>query len=215
MNHQWRWRYLHLYWLGLILWWWSCQGKEPPGTAALVNKEPVKEHYLRDEYTRLFLPLRYVPSSRYRAEKDLTNFYQDSAALKVLQNSLANLEFTDREIDFFADTSNFFDHILIIDFDYTPLDIKSGRALKGLMRRKFEELEANFPELDIRSTEAVLRQYAGNHYFKFKNAFENTMSGTGYFFNTYFITTPKKTYYVQEICSSEKDNELWLSGIKY
>lgn len=157
--------------MGLLFLCWTCQEKQPSGGTELVNKEPVKEHYLRDDYTRLFLPLRYAPSSRYRAEKDLTNFYRDSAALLILQNSLTRLELTDREIDFFADTSNFFDHILIVDFDYTPLDIKSGRALKGLMRRKFEELEAFFPELDIRSTEAVLRQYGGNHYFKFKNVF--------------------------------------------
>lgn len=213
-------RYFFDHTIGIMIWTWlilftSCETKKGTVSSPLVNKEPVREHYLKDNYTRLTLPLRFASSSRYRLERDLKRFLQDSLSLVIWQNKLEGLEFRNADLDFFADTTNYFNHLLIIDMPLTSLNAKAGVAVKSIMQQHLKAAEALVPGLDIREQEAVFRQYGANKYFKFKHLFNFTTTETGYHQITYFVSTPKKTYYVHEISANEMDSEMWISGLKY
>lgn len=189
----------------------SCKNTEPKTSSQdlFANSKTVE---LEGGNTTMKIPSTFEKSSRYRLQQDIPRFNSDSMSLLVTQKNLEMLEFEDSDIDIFVDSVSKFHHIIIIDFEQTPLSKQTAAFLNSDLTNSFKNLDESFPQISIEKLESTLRRNDQLTCLKFKFKINNLIDNTYTHYRTvYFLTSAVKSYVIYESSEYKEDlgDYLW------
>lgn len=177
------------------------------------QKKPANNYFLYDHNLSMQMPENYKASSKLRAEQDLKNYFVDSTALALFQRNMEMMEFDDANIDVLVDTSNFFNHVIIFDLEYLPLDKTTGGIINKQLADEYDQIQVQLPFLTIERTAASILRKNQSTYFKYKYKIKNENLKSEFYRTMYLLTTPTNTLLVHEVSANETDAEEAIASI--
>ena len=178
------------------------------------SNEDISTFYLINSNFKMNLPVGYKESSRYFAENDLKGFFKDRTFLKQFQDLLEGMEFTDSGAGIYADTTNYFNHIIVFSSEMVKLDKETGSMFNGRLNEEYGRFARANPQMRIDQITSDFKQKNRNMYFKFKHKIQNTRQGGSYYKTVYVLSTPLKSFVIHEITKEEADLEKYIAEIK-
>lgn len=200
-----------LFIVSVLLLFYSCSKQNKP----VESKKNVagNYHYLQDKEQKIFLPIAFRESGRYRLKNDVPIFRNDTFMLSSLQRQLERMEFTDSEIDVFVDTSSNYHLLIIVDMARIPLDQTTGSLVaKNIKQQHDEEEIATAGFIKFKTLETSYKRAVNGEYFKFK--YEMTSILEDKIYDTrYVLTTDSQTFFLIEMSDSKPDLENYIAKL--
>ena len=169
-----------------------------------------KQHYLTNEQIRILLPKDFKRSSRFRLNQDMPILNQDSLRLRYIEDELSTLEFEDRDIDVFVDTTLDYRFIVIVNLEKISFNRSDIAILRSSLNKKNEETAYNNPSLSIGETKATINNNATLTIARLTTPVIHLFYNTQTYNTTYFVSSKSNTIAVYEFSESEKRVEKYL-----
>ena len=96
-------------------------------------------------------------SSRYRIYKDLPSVAKDSVLLLLLQNSLKAMEYQDKEVDVFIDTTTEFRLITMSNMPRMVFNTVDATVLKTMIKKRMKQAEIENPFIEFGELKASMK----------------------------------------------------------
>lgn len=167
--------------------------------------------YLENEPIKFKKPAKLLRSSRYRLERDSPTISKDSAMLRVLQNTLEDMEFQDSNVDVFIDTTTYFHTLIIMNTSPINFGMADIAYLKKELESKNESAALVNPELKFSGITASMKQSGGLKLATFKSSISSTHSLATTYRSIHYLTSSSFSLIVHELSDYKSgfDNYLW------
>jgi len=169
---------------------------------------------LDNENIKFKKPHRLKKSSRYRLKEDMPIVSRDTAQLRSLQNTLAELEFEDAEIDVFVDTTTYFRVVIICNTERIEINEKATASLKNALEMKYQSMMHKNTTTEVGPTEASFSRANNLALAKFKTEIKYTDTGGRIFETNQLLTAPNFTLVVWEFSDYRADLSKYLWSVK-
>ncbi len=190
----------------------SCESNKKPQTPSIW--ENTTWETLEGERIRFRKPHKLMRSSRYRIERDSPTIASDTSMLRVLQNTLENLEFEDSQIDVFIDTTTYFHVLIICNVPPIHFGTRDVAIIKKQLTDQNRATEKFNPNLKYEEVNAKVKQTKKIKVAKFEsNMIDLTQNGKLYQ-STYYLTTSSYSLVVYEFSDYNKGIEDYLWSVK-
>ncbi|MEM1220797.1 MAG: hypothetical protein AAGH79_17890 [Bacteroidota bacterium] len=153
-------------------------------------------------------------SSRYRIYKDLPSVAEDSVLLLLLQNSLEAMEYQDREIDVFIDTTTEFRLMTMSNMPRMAFNAVDATVLKTMIKRRMEQADIENPLIEFGPLKASMKNSKTIQLARFQYTMTNSLDQMQLQETHYFLTGPSFSLYVWELADSPVEIEKYLWSLK-
>jgi len=172
-------------------------------------------HYLTNEDIRVNLPNCFKRSSRYRLKEDIPFLKSDSATLRFVEDELMALEFEDRDVDVYVDTTLDYRFIVICNIDKILFSNNDAAILKRTIKMQNQKMAERNPSLNFGIVEATINNNSDLIMARFTTPVANIFQNTSVYNSVYFVTGDVHTLVVYEFSESEAKVEdfLWTCTI--
>ena len=172
-------------------------------------------HNLENENIKIRLPNRLKRSSRFRLSQDLPVLSKDTNQLRLVENSLAMLEFEDSEIDIYFDTTKDYRLIIICNTQKIEFNKKDASILKKLIETNNQKTEKLYPNLEFGKLYAKLNSNSNLLMARYTTSIINKTENSQVYNSIYYLTGNAYTLIVYEFSEDEEliEQYLWATKI--
>ena len=174
-----------------------------------------QQHYLTNEEITLLLPKDFRRSSRYRLNQDMPLLKKDSARLRYIEDELMALEFEDRDIDVFVDTTLDYRFIIILNTEKLSFNREDVAIMRTSVNIENEAQNYNNPSINIGDTKATINNNGSLKMARLTTPVYHKFFESQTYNTTYFLTGVYQTLIIYEFSESAKRIEkyLWASKV--
>lgn len=159
-------------------------------------------------------PDEFKRTSRYRIREDLAELKVDTLQLKLLENSLENLEFEDSEVDVFIDTTTNYRILVICNIERIDFSNNDATKLKSRIQEQNSKLKNENPSLNFGNVNGTVKRNQNLSIAKYATVISNTMNSNRINRSIYFVTSDEFTLVVYEFSDNPKAIEMYLWTVK-
>ena len=192
----------------------SCQ---EPSTSNTVKENPwtgTTWEYLDGVPIKFRKPSALKRSSRYRIYKDLPSVAKDTVLLLLLQNSLKAMEYQDKEVDVFIDTTTEFRLITMSNMPRMDFNAIDATVLKTRIKKRIKQADIENPFIEFGELKASMKNSKTIQLARFQYIMTNRLDQTQLQETHYFLTGPSFSLYVWELADSPVEIEKYLWSLK-
>ncbi len=174
-----------------------------------------QEHYLTNEEITVLLPKDFKRSSRYRLNEDMPLLKRDSARLRYIEDELRALEFEDRDIDVFVDTTFDYRFIIILNTERLSFRREDIAIIRTSVNKKHESQNYHNTSISIGDTKATINNNGSLTMARLTTPVYHKFFNSQTYNTTYFLTGAYQTLILYEFSESEDriENYLWASKV--
>lgn len=175
-----------------------------------IEWENTKWEQLENESIWLRLPNQFKRSSRYRIKEDVRDLAEDTAKLRLVQESIERLEFEDAEIDVFVDTSKSNRMLFICNTREINFSKNDIAILKQQLKMSNEENQINNPDFEFEKLSAMMKANDNFKLARLLNQIRNRKDNSKVYHSIYYLTGKSFTLMVYEFSEDAESIEKYL-----
>lgn len=181
------------------------------------NWEGTRWEQLSEENIKLRLPTQFKKSSRYRLKEDVPYLANDKTKLRLVQNSLEQLEYEDAAVDVFVDTTKSYRLLIICNTQKINFSKRDVGILEKQLEAVNESNTNNYPLLNFGAISASLKRNQDHKLARFSNQVSHATDGSSVYNSIYYLTGGHYTLIAYEFCIDESSIEkyLWTTKSSY
>jgi len=177
----------------------SASEESTVNTAVSTGEPTTKKIYLRDNRSTLDIPGTFVKSSRSKLSSDVPALRGTNT--KQIQEMLLGLEFDDKLMDVFVDTSKTMHFFVVQKTDPMTLNKEDGMLINSRLADWMRAVNDDAEKDVITSLGSDLKKSPTMSYYKYR--FTADMGSKMTYITTYFLTGKVKTYLIAEFSDDE------------
>ncbi len=181
----------------------SASEESTVNTAVSSGEATTKKVYLRDNRSTLDIPPGFVKSSRSKLSADVPSLRGKNT--KQIESMLLGLEFDDKLMDVFVDTSKTMHFFVVQKTDPMTLDKEDGMLINSKLADWMRTVNDDAGKEVLTSMGSDLKKSPSMSYYKYR--FTATEGNKKRYVTTYFLTGRVKTYLIAEF-SDDEEQEL-------
>lgn len=170
------------------------------------------KHEMTNGSATLRLPNTWERSTRANASLK-QNLKVDTAVLRMVHLAMDQMNYDPEVLDVFEMPSADYRSLYILNTDTISLTRSVVTSLTQSTQASYNQLDKDLPNMDVKLVENYYRDDKGHKIVKFKYSFDNQKDARKSYMNTYFVTTPYRSFIVYEISDTPDDISLYLWSI--